>query len=198
MESASAWKANGSTRSALRSSVLLLLVLLGCGHGRAYKDRAMDFAAVKTVAIMPFQNLSTNPQGAERTREVFSEMLLATGAVYVLPTGEVARGIAKAGIATAATPSVEDAVNLGKALNVQAVITGTVKEYGEVRSGSSAANVISLGVQMLETSSGKVVWEATTTKGGIGFWARLFGGGGEPMNNITEDAVRDLLDKLFK
>jgi TolB-like protein len=177
---------------------IALLFLWGCAHGSNHKDRAMDFAAVKTVAVMPFQNLSTSAAGGERTRDVFSELLFATGAVYVLPSGEVARGISKAGVGVPATPSAEDVVNLGKALAAQAVITGTVREYGELRAGSSSANVIAVNVQMVETSSGKVVWEASTTKGGIGFWDRLFGGGGEPMNNVTEDAVRDLLNKLFK
>jgi len=27
---------------------------------------------------------------------------------------------------------------------------------------------------------------------------RLFGGGGEPMNVVTEEAVDELIDKLFK
>jgi hypothetical protein len=28
--------------------------------------------------------------------------------------------------------------------------------------------------------------------------ARMFGGGGEPVNDVTETVVDDLLDKLFK
>jgi hypothetical protein len=35
-------------------------------------------------------------------------------------------------------------------------------------------------------------------KGGISLWDRLFGGGGQPMNKITEKAVNDLINKLFK
>jgi hypothetical protein len=88
-------------------------------------------------------------------------------------------------------------INLGKVLNVQAVITGVLKEYGEVRSGNSSANVISLSVQMVETQTGKVVWSASSTQGGVGFGDRLLGGGGDPMNKVTEDAVGDLLNKLF-
>jgi len=89
-------------------------------------------------------------------------------------------------------------VALGKLLSADALIVGTVKEYGEVRSGNSAANAISMSLEMFETQTGKVVWAASTTKGGIGFWDRMLGGGGEPMNKVTEDAVRDLLNKLFR
>lgn len=95
-------------------------------------------------------------------------------------------------------PSPEDIVKLGGILKAQAVITGTVREYGEIRSGSAMANVISLSAQMVETESGRVVWSAASTKGGITTTDRLFGGGGQPMNKITEKAVDDLIIKLFK
>jgi len=183
----------------LRSAIApLALLLAGCASGQKYHEKAMDFAAVKTVAVMPFVNLSRDNLAGDRVRDVFSTMLLSSGAVYVLPSGEVSRGIARGSLVTPATPSRDEVVALGKLLSVEAVITGVVKEYGEVRSGSSTANAIALSVQMLETTTGKVVWAATTTKGGITFGDRLLGGGGEPMNRVTEDAVHDLLQKLFR
>ena len=177
---------------------VLLLLATACAAGRRYQDKGMDFAAVRTVAVMPFVNLTSSGTGNERVRDVFSNMLLATGAVYVLPSGEVARAASRTGVVIPATPTKEEAMNLGKALNAEAVITGVLKEYGEVRSGNSSANAIAVSVQMIETQTGKVVWAAASAKGGIGFWDRLVGGGGEPMNKVTEDASRDLLDKLFR
>ena len=176
----------------------LILMLFACASGRRYQDKGMDFAAVRTVAVMPFVNLTSAGTGNERMRDVFSNMLLATGAVYVLPSGEVSRAASRTGVVVPATPTREEAINLGKALGAEAVITGVLKEYGEVRSGNSSANAIAVSVQMIETQTGKVVWAASSAKGGIGFWDRLAGGGGEPMNKITEDASRDLLDKLFR
>ncbi len=185
-------------RMKLLARCAALLLFAGCASGPRYKDKVMDFAAVKTVAVLPFQNLSREGQAADRVRDVFATALLATGGVYVLPQGEVTRGLTKAAVALQMTPTREDAVNLGKALSVEAIFTGTVKEYGEVRSGNVSANAISMSVQMIETQTGKVVWSGSTTKGGIDAWDRLFGGGGEPMNKVTEDAVRDLIGKLFK
>ena len=158
----------------------------------------MDFAAVKTVAVLPFANLSRDNLAAERVRDVFSSNLLATGAVYVLPAGEVNRGLTRAAVVAPATPTTDEVIALGKALGVDAIVGGTLKEYGEMRSGSSSANAISLSLQMFETQTGKVVWAASSTKGGVGFVDRLLGGGGEPMNQVTEDAVHELLKKLFK
>jgi polysaccharide biosynthesis protein PelC len=181
-----------------RVAVLALVALAGCASsGRSYQDGNMDFGSVRNVAVLPFANLSREPAAAERVRDVFSNHLLSTGAVYVLPPGEVARGISRLGIATPAAPSTEEVVKLGQLLKVDAVIVGVVKEYGEVRSASSMGNVIAMSLQMQETTTGKVVWAAASTKGGITLASRLFGGGGSPVNEVTEEAVDDLLDKMF-
>ena len=45
---------------------------------------------------------------------------------------------------------------------------------------------------------GKTVWYAASTKGGVTFMDRLIGGGGTPINDVTEAASRDLIHKLFK
>jgi len=173
---------------------------LGCASTPAtkYHDRNMDFGAIKTVAVLPFVNLSKDNLGADRVRDVFSNMLLASGAVYVLPQGEVAKGLLRAGVAIPTSPSKEEIVKLGQTLSADAVIAGTLKEYGELRAANTSANGISLSVQLFETSSGKVVWAASTTKGGITFVQRLLGGGGEPMNDVTEEAAGELLRKLFQ
>jgi hypothetical protein len=162
-----------------------------------YRDPNMDFGSIRTVAVTPFANLARDQVVAERVRDVFINRLLASEAVYVLPIGEVARGIAKLELQSPSSPTPEEVVKLGALLKADAVITGVVREYGEVRSGSSAANVISMSIQMIEAGTGKIVWSASSTKGGISFWNRLFGGGGQPLNKVTEEAVDALMDKLL-
>jgi hypothetical protein len=176
-----------------------MILLTACAStSSTYIDPNMDFGGIKTVAVMPFVNLTRDQVIAERVRDVFINKLLSTGAVYVLPTGEVARGVTRAEVQTPSSPSSEEIVKLGGIIKVQAVITGVVKEYGEVRSGTAAANTISLGLQMMEAQTGRVVWSASSTKGRITIWDRLFGGGGQPMNTVTEKAVNDLINKLLK
>ncbi len=172
--------------------------LAGCaGRDELYRDPQMDFGAIKSVAVMPFSNLTRDLGAAERVRDVFMNALLSTGAVYVVPVGEVARGISRAGITNPAQVSTEDIQKLAGIIKVNAVITGVLKEYGEVRSGNASANSISLSLQMIEVETGKVIWSASSTKGGITLGDRFLGGGGQPMNEITEKAVNDLINKLF-
>ena len=182
------------------AAVTLAVILLigGCGtSGVRYHNPQMDFGSIKSVAVLPFANLSKEPSAADRVRDVFTTTLLATGAMYVIPPGEVYRGLARTAPADPTRPSSEEAKRLAGVVGVEAVITGTVREYGEVRSGQTAANTISMSLQMMEGQTGRVVWTGGVTEGGITVTDRLFGGGGEPMDVVTRKAVNDLLDKLF-
>lgn len=181
--------------------LLLLIHLSACGPRSSlsyYHDPDMDFGALRTVAVMPFENLTRDKLAADRVRDIFASSLLATGAVYVIPSGEVARGVSRAAIANPAAPSGEELTKLAGIIKVDAVITGVVTEYGEVRSGAATANVISFNLQMIEVQTRKAVWTASTTKGGITIWDRLFGSGGKPINDVTQEAIDDILDKLFR
>jgi len=184
----------------LGAALLLILVFTGCATTTSkvvYRDPNMDFGAIQTVAVMPFNNLTRENIAGERVRDVFMTMLQATGGVYVIPPGEVARGITRLGLERPPSPTPEEVIKFAKNVNADAVFTGTVNEYGEVRSGTSAANVVSVSLQMMEAQTGKVVWSASSTRGGVTMSDRLFGGGGEPMNATTQKAVDDLLEKLF-
>lgn len=180
-------------------ALLLLFVSNGCAiHSKVvFRDPKMDFGAIQTVAVMPFTNLTRENVAGERVRDVFMTMLQATGGVYVIPPGEVGRGIARQNLERPASPTPEEVTKFAKIVSADAVFTGTVTEYGEVRSGTSTANVVSLSLQMMEAQTGRVVWSASSTKGGVTTSDRLFGGGGEPMNETTQKAVDDLLEKLF-
>jgi len=188
------------TSRRLASAALIAALTAGCAANRAkvtFHDPNMDFSLVQSVAVVPFTNLTTNTGAGDRVRDVVMTMLQATGSVYVIPPGEVARGVSRSSVSEPRAPTPEEAVALCKMLKADAVLAGTVREYGEVRSGTSSANVISLSLSLMEAQSGRVVWSASSTKGGVGAATRLFGGGGQPMNVVTEDAVDDLLDKLY-
>jgi hypothetical protein len=179
---------------------LFLISLSSCASRsgpEVYHDANFDFGAVRIVAVIPFENLSKETLASSRVRDVFMNMLLSSGAIYVLPAGEVARGMTRAGIEKATALSAEDVIKLGGIVKADAVITGVVREYGEVRSSTTSANVVSLGLQMMETQTGRVVWTASSTRGGITTTDRLFGGGGRPMDDVTREAVLDVLNKLF-
>lgn len=181
-------------------AVIFVIVLSGCA-GRTldvWHDKEMDFGSVKTIAVLPFANLSQVQQAGQRVRDTLMVRLMATGGVYVLPPGEVARGIARAGLADPAAPSQEEAAKFCSIIKADAVITGVVREYGEVRSGSAIGSIIVVSMDMLEGQTGRVVWTASSEVGGISLKDRLLGPSGKPMNVSTEQAIDDIIEKLFR
>lgn len=178
---------------------MLFIFLFACASAEMlFMDPNMDFGAIRTVAIMPFENLSNEKTGADRVRDVFTNALLSTGAIYAIPPGEVARAALRAGVSDPTSPAVEEIIKLAAVAKVDAVITGVVREYGEVRSGGATSNIVSFSLKMIESNTGKIVWAASSTKGGISFKDRLLGGGGQPLNDVTEEAVNDIINKYFQ
>jgi len=192
---------NGRRKWLIFQALLVLLVSPGCsvkgGAKVNYLDPNMDFASIRNVAVMPFKNLTRETYASDRVRDVFMTMLQATGAVYVIPPGEVQRGITNTGMVNPMAPAPEEVIKFAKIVDANVVITGTVREYGDVRSGTTTANLVSVSLQMMEAETGKVVWSASSTQGGVKTTDRLFGGGGDPMDPVTQKAINDLLDKLF-
>jgi len=156
----------------------------------------MDFGAVQKVAVLPFSNLTRDEKAADRVRDVYTNMLMATGALYILLRGGCSR-ISRAQLTDRTAPSEEEIKRLGGILGVDSVMTGVVKEYGEVRSGSVSSNLVSMSLQMFEVKTGKVVWSASRQRRDQHDRPDVRGGG-KPMNIVTEEAVVDLIDKLYK
>src|SRR5512144_852868 len=75
-----------------------------------FRDPKMDFGSIQTVAVVPFANLTRDQVVAGRVRDVFINRLLASGAVYVLPVGEGARGLAEMEIQNPAAPTPEEVI----------------------------------------------------------------------------------------
>jgi len=190
-------KSNGPVFSCL--ALLCLLCLTGCASRSAdlYRDQNMDFGAIRAVAIMPLANFSKEAQSGDRVRDVLANNLLASGGIYVIPSGELARGIVAANVANPAAPSVEEVVKLCRILKVDAVMTGSIREYGALKSASAVADVVSFSMQLIEGQTGRIIWSASATAGGIGLKERLLGGGGDPINNVSERAVNEIINKLF-
>lgn len=181
-------------------SIVAALFISSCASRASvtYRYPDVDFGSIQTVAVLPLANFSKDPAAAERVRDVLIPMLMSSGSLYALPPGQVYLGLTKVAVLNPSAPSTEEVVKLAAFLKVNAIMTGVIREYGEVRSGSSVANVISMSLQLADSESGRVIWASSATEGGITMTDRLLGGGGVAMNKVTEKAVDDLLDQLFK
>lgn len=180
--------------------LLASLAVAACGSAMRptkFANPRIDFSFVERVAVLPFENFSTDPAAAPRATRLMITELLATGAVDVVEPGEVTAALARFP-GRVARPSKEQLVELGKTLGVQAVIAGSVAQSEVLRSGAAGIPAVTLDAQMIETESGGILWAATNTEKGSVMSARLLGNEGEPLSVTTRRCVRKLVATLVK
>lgn len=181
------------------AAVLLLgaLALAGCGGVRAtrYVNPDFSFAFVERVAVLPFENFSSEPDAGVRATRLLITELLASGAVDVVEPGEVNAALNRLpGLTT--PPSNEQIIALGKSLKIQAVITGSVNQSETIRSGTVMIPVVTLDTHMVETETGSAVWAVTHTEKGAGMGAKYLGTASEPISQTMRRCVKQIVKKL--
>jgi TolB-like protein len=178
-------------------AVAMALAASACGGTTRFVNPGFNFSFVHRLAVLPFENLSTDQQVGARATRLFVTEMLASGAVDVVEPGEVKAALGRLA-GSSATPTTEQITALGKALNVQALILGNVNESTETRSGTVSVPVITLDIHMVEAETGTTVWAETRTEKGGGFGARFLGTSGEPMSETTRRCVRRLVHDLIR
>jgi len=156
-----------------------------------------SFQFLEKVAVVPFDNLSSDKGAGARVTRVFVTDLLAERAFDVVEPGEVSRVMMKYNLVRTSELTTEQIVEMGKELGVQGIILGTVNESASIRSGGSSSNTVTLVVRMVETETGTTVWSTTKTRSGRGFWSSLFGTGGKSLSEVTNDCVKAVLNSLI-
>lgn len=193
----------------LRNLIVLLLVtaplaIAGCGSSMKsteFSNPNFDFAFVERVAVLPFENLSSDRQAGLRATRLTITELLASGALDVVEPGEVQAALTQTGTFQAGRtpiPSTEQIITLGQTLEVQAFIMGTVTQSENLRSGNVPVPVVTLDLRMVEAETGATVWAATHSERGSTTSARLLGTGGQPIAETTRECVRKILATLIE
>ena len=184
-----------------RLSVLLIIAALtaGCGHRPTiFLNDEYNFQFVERVAVIPFDNLSSDQGAGNRVTRVMVSKLLAEKAFDVVEPGEVSRVLEKYATVRTGQLTTEQITAIGKELKVQGLILGTVTESSTMVSGGTTTSTITIIARMVETETGATVWSATHTAGGRGFWGALFGTGGKSQSEATRDCVDGIVNTLIR
>jgi TolB-like protein len=182
------------------SILFILFICSGCagkGTPSFYINQNIDFSFIKKVAVLPLDNLTNERFAADSVRQVVISELLASGLVEVTVPGDAVAAIEKLKLKPGQQLGADEIKAVGKSLNVQAVILGSVNKFGEVREGNISAPEVSITLMMADTSSGSIIWSVTETRGGASFWARHFGARAETMSETVLKVVRKALQTLY-
>jgi TolB-like protein len=166
-----------------------------------FSNPNFDFSFVERVAVLPFENLSSDRQAGLRATRLTVTELLASGALDVVERGEVQAALTQTETfqpGRTPMPSTEQVISLGQALGVQAVIMGTVTQSENLRSGSVLIPVVTIDMRMVEAETWATVWAATHSEKGGSISAKVLGTGGQPMAETTRECVRQVLSTLIE
>ena len=179
--------------------LLTLFIVSGCRSGGAptyHINEDIDFSFYKRVAVMPLNNLTSEKYAGEIVRQVVISEILASGLVDVVVPGEVMTAVNELGIKDISTLNAGQIRSLGSALGVEALVMGSVEEYGMVKSGNTTAPQVTITLMMADTGTGTIVWSITKSQGGAGFMARHFGARHATVSETVLKLVRESIKTL--
>ncbi len=176
----------------------LVLVVSGCSTSgmKHFTRPGADVSSVSKVAVLPFDNHTSDMYAGEKVRSIVIIELLSRGMEVVEP-GEVNRALIKLKIRSLARASREDYKSIAEELEIDGMITGSVETYGISRGISVSYPEVSIGLSLIGSGNGSVLWSTWHTGGGADFWTRHFGVEGRTLDQASRDVVGEAFEPLF-
>lgn len=182
----------GSMRS-LIALALVAATLAACSVGRsANRDFARAGESLPmgaSVAVLPFENLTNYPNAGQIAADLLSTELYGLGLYQVAEASRVRNQLATAKIDAEKLTDGTYAQAAGRTLGTDAVLVGSVSEYG-YQHGLREEPVVGLNARLVRTSDGVVLWASSQSAAGRGFFSR------DSVNNVAQRVVTRMADSL--
>lgn len=176
-------------------AVLVALTLAGCSYGRTNsRDFAEPQAAVSlprgsTVAVVPFENLTNHANAGLIASDLVSTELYRLGAFRVVESTRVRNQLVAAKVDAEKPTDSASAQDLAKLLKVDAVLVGSVTEYG-YQHGLREEPVVGMAARLVGAKDGTVLWASSQSEAGRGYFSR------DSVNNVAQRVAERMLDGL--
>jgi len=184
-----------------RNSILLLMVAVllvaACAPSpRVYFKPQIGFRPTKTVAIMPFANLSGKEDAGKQVANAFLVELLKKPFFNVIEPGEVDEVLREERIRSSENIDKENAMILRDKLGADYVMVGAVNEYDYIQKDNRRIPNVGFSVRLIDTSTGEIVWAATHSRKGddreLIFGWRVI----DSLTSLTQSCVSDVMKRL--
>jgi len=176
----------------------IVLCIAGCGgvKPKVYVNPNTNFGFIKRVAVLPFENLTSDRFADKKVRDVFVTSLLSTKLIDVPELGEVLKALESQGITTPEAITGEVAKSLGQILGVQGLVLGTVEEYAVNRTMAGSVPEIAVSLRMIDAKTGNIIWSVSHTEKGGRILPTVFGIGEDTLSEVTVKAAKRIVDTL--
>lgn len=144
-------------------------------------------SGVLKIAVMPLKS-TTELIGSSVSDMVVTE-LLRTQKYALVERGQMSKVLSETELAMAGM-SESKAVETAKMLGAQAVVIGTVDEYGTQAKGGDTYAVVGLSIRLIDCANGKIIWSADL--------ARMANDDDTPLATHARDVVHEVVAALYQ
>ncbi|WP_448204815.1 hypothetical protein [Azospirillum sp. sgz302134] len=163
---------------------------IGQGTSRNFPgDQAGVLPSGATVAVLPFENLTTHQNAGMIASELVSTELYRLNRVRVVEASRVRNRLIAAKVDVEKLTESTYAQEVGRTLGVDAVLIGSVTEYG-YQHGLREEPVVGINARLVRAADGAVLWASSQSQVGRGYFAR------DSVNNLAQRVVVRMLDGL--
>ncbi len=196
---------------------LACIATAGCSKPQfVYIHPSPGLDTIKTIAVLPFDNFTKDDKADKKVRSNFVIGFLMTGIFNVRDTSEVDRILKKEGLSYSATqstappaisvpgtegataPSVPLSKQIGDALNVEAILVGSVEAYSTERAADQTTPEVSISARLIDTETGIIIWAITRTRRGSGGIPIIGWGKVTSLSVLSQKVIADMVNSLAR
>lgn len=168
------------------------LLVAGCaGDGMGRDFVAPDIAAPNEleVAVIPFENLSSYPSAGRIVAQLVATELYQRRVFHLMEATELRRRERERDLTDAALGRSMVAAEFARAIGVDAVLLGSVSEYG-YQHGLHEEPKVGINLRLVRAGDGTVLWASSYSDAGHAYLRR------ETLNAVAQRAVMRMVDAL--
>lgn len=175
--------------AALALALAVSACSIGRGNSRDFVDGASTLPRGAAVAVLPFENLTNHQNAGMIASELVSTELYSQGLYRVVEASRVRNQLIAAKVDVEKLSETTYAQDVGRTLGVEAVLVGSVTEYG-YQHGLREEPVVGLNARLVRASDGAVLWASSQSQVGRGYFTR------DSVNNVAQRVVARMLEGL--
>ena len=181
----------GKTLRATVAAASVALLLAGCGHlaDENGDNGAPPLPRSAKIAVVPFENFTNQQSAGMVAAELTLSELSGRGLFTVVPFDAVRHEMEKADLRE--TDRIRDAQAgaIGKDLGADAVLIGSVSEYG-YQYGLREEPSVTITLRLVRAADGAVIWTHSAAQVGRGMFSR------ESVSMVALSVIRQLVAAL--
>jgi len=182
-----------SWRKPVLAAAVAVLALSGCSYGRVssrdFAPTGGGLASGASVAVLPFENLTNYPSAGQIAADLVSTELYSLGLYRSVEASRVRNQLVAAKVDVDKLSDSSSAQAVGRTLGVDAVLVGSVSEYG-YQHGLREEPVVGLNARLVRSADGAVLWASSQSEAGRGYFSR------DSVNNVAQRVVTRMLHSL--